>query len=249
MIKREIPNIITLFNLLCGVLAIVFLFESNNVIIPSLLILMGAFFDFFDGLAARLLKVESAIGRELDSLADVVTFGVAPALMTLVLLKGKAGFVDGQWSFLVFIPLFMALMSAYRLAKFNVDTRQTTSFLGVPTPANALLWLSLPVIQHLSFFKIHLWGWYDESFYQFLTSMLTNEWFIVMGSLIMSVMLVIEVPMMAFKFKNMTWKDNKVRFVFIVTSFLLFFVMNFYAIPFIIILYITVSIISNLITK
>ncbi|MDR0790576.1 MAG: CDP-diacylglycerol--serine O-phosphatidyltransferase [Bacteroidales bacterium] len=249
MIKRQIPNIITLCNLLCGILAIIFLFDESSLTTSSYFILAGALFDFFDGMTARLLKVTSPMGKELDSLADVVTFGVAPALIALALMMDKTGCLEGVWTFLVLIPLSMALMSAYRLAKFNVDSRQTTSFLGVPTPLNALLWLSIPVIAHLSLYKIHLWGWYDETFYRFLACVLTNEWFIIIGSVIMSVMLVVEVPMMALKFKNMTWQDNKVKFIFIIMSFGLFFVMNFYAIPFIVILYIIISITSNFITK
>ncbi|MDR1726144.1 MAG: CDP-diacylglycerol--serine O-phosphatidyltransferase [Bacteroidales bacterium] len=237
MIKRLIPNIITLCNLLCGVLAIVFIF--NNITIASYFILAGAFFDFFDGLVARWLKVESKIGKELDSLADVVTFGVAPSLIAFSLLKNSLGIY-------ALIPLLMSLMSAYRLAKFNIDSRQTTSFLGIPTPLNALLWLSIPIISHLSNNKQHLWGWYNEDFYSILVNFLTSSYFVIIASIVMSVLLIIEIPMIALKFKTLKWKDNQWKFIFLALSIILLFVINLYAIPFIAILYIIISLISNI---
>ncbi|MDR1005436.1 MAG: CDP-alcohol phosphatidyltransferase family protein [Bacteroidales bacterium] len=248
MIKRQLPNALTLSNLLCGIVAIVALLAGHNSVIAALLILLGAFFDFFDGLVARLLKVEGAIGKELDSLADVVTFGVAPSLIAMTYACGGSNyylFGTDYWmsdtNYWCFIPLIMALMSAYRLAKFNIDTRQTNSFLGVPTPLNAVLWLSLPLIEHLSFFKVHLWGWYDERFYDFVASAVTNQWFIIVGSVIMAAMLVIEVPMLALKFKNVGWSGNKARFVFIMVALALLLVMNIYALPFIVIAYVGIS--------
>ncbi|MDR1848329.1 MAG: CDP-diacylglycerol--serine O-phosphatidyltransferase [Bacteroidales bacterium] len=247
MIKRQIPNIITLCNLLCGVFAIITL--GNGTLQAPCFIILGAILDFFDGMVARLLKVEGMIGKELDSLADVVTFGVAPALIALTLLMEQLGCMDFPLALVALIPLSMALMSAYRLAKFNIDTRQTTSFLGVPTPLNALLWLSIPIIAHLSLTKQHLWGWYGEGFYRTIASVLTNEWFIIVGSVLMSVFMVIEIPMLALKFKNMKWQDNKERFLFIIISLALIFVLNVYAVPFVVIIYILISIISNIVKR
>lgn len=247
MIRRQIPNVLTLSNLLCGILAIYFLYDlecSTIPILPSLLIIAGAVFDFFDGFTARALKVSSPIGKELDSLADVVTFGLAPSLITVELLKSQASFADSS-SLICLIPLFMALMSAYRLAKFNLDERQSTSFIGLPTPANALLWLSLPLLVHLSENKIHLWGLYSEQIYAAITAFLTNPYFICLTSLVMAGLLVSELKMFALKFKNFTWQDNKVKFIFLISCLVLLFVLNCFAIPFIVLLYIIISIITN----
>lgn len=252
MIKKHIPNSITLTNLLCGALSIYFLYVSENILLPSIFILLGAIFDFFDGLTARLLKVTSAIGKELDSLADVVTFGLAPSLITVEVLKDSL--IANHYSLLIanvlcLIPLFMALMSAYRLANFNVDERQSVNFIGLPTPANALLWLSLPVLSYLSNQKIHLWGIYQEGLYASVVDILLNPWFIIIFSIIMGVMLIAPVDMFSFKFKNFTWQDNKVRFLFLVISILLIFVFNCFAIPLIVLMYIIISLISNFIKK
>lgn len=248
MIKKHIPNSITLTNLLCGALSIYFLYVSENILLPSIFILLGAIFDFFDGLTARLLKVTSAIGKELDSLADVVTFGLAPSLITVEVLKdsllssGNSLFIS---NILCLIPLFMALMSAYRLANFNVDERQSVNFIGLPTPANALLWLSLPVLNYLSDKKIHLWGIYQQEVYSSLVEILLNPWFIIVFSIIMGVMLIAPINMFSFKFKNFTWQDNKVKFIFLVICILLIFLFNCFAIPFIVLMYIIISLISN----
>ncbi len=248
MIKKHVPNCITLTNLLCGALSIYFLYISDNVLLPSIFILLGAIFDFFDGLTARLLKVTSAIGKELDSLADVVTFGLAPSLITVEVLKGSLinnGFSIFTANILGLIPLFMALMSAYRLANFNVDERQTVNFIGLPTPANALLWLSLPMLEYFSDKKIHLWGIYQEGIYSQIVDILLNPWFIVIFSILMGIMLIAPINMFSFKFKNFSWQDNKVRFIFLVISVLLIFIFNCFAIPFIILTYIIISLISN----
>ena len=248
MIKKHVPNCITLTNLLCGALSIYFLYISDNVLLPSIFIILGAIFDFFDGLTARLLKVTSAIGKELDSLADVVTFGLAPSLITVEVLKGSLineGFSIFTANILGLIPLFMALMSAYRLANFNVDERQTVNFIGLPTPANALLWLSLPMLEYFSDKKIHLWGIYQEGIYSQIVDILLNPWFIIIFSVLMGIMLIAPINMFSFKFKNFSWQDNKVRFIFLVISVLLIFIFNCFAIPFIILTYIIISLISN----
>jgi CDP-diacylglycerol--serine O-phosphatidyltransferase len=132
------------------------------------------------------------------------------------------------------------------LANFNVDERQSVNFIGLPTPANALLWLSLPVLAYLSNQKIHLWGIYQQEIYSTLVDILLNPWFIIVFSIIMGVMLVAPISMFSFKFKNFTWQDNKVRFIFLVISILLIFLFNCFAIPFIVLMYIIISLISNL---
>ena len=137
--KKIIPHVITSANLLCGCLAITQIAESN-LLIASLLVLLGAFFDFFDGLAARVLKVGSELGAQLDSLADMITFGLVPAYLAFEWLNQL------DYSILNYSAFLIAIFSAVRLAKFNIDDRQSTSFIGVPTPANALFWISIPLI-------------------------------------------------------------------------------------------------------
>ena len=251
MIKKYIPNTITLLNLLCGILSIYTLYTTDSLIIPSVFVILGAVFDFCDGLTARLLKAYSNIGKELDSLADVVTFGVAPSLIAVDLLKEfySLNSLLANYSFVVFIPLFMALMSAYRLAKFNIDERQTSGFIGVPTPANALIWISLPVIYYLETRSIHLWGIPCKEFYKFISALLLNPITILFGSILMSFLLVSELPLFALKFKNLKWKDNKEKFIFLIIALLLIFAFNIYAIPLIITTYIIESLIINTVKK
>lgn len=247
MIKKQIPNCITLANLLCGVLSVYCIYHDAvkmPFVTASLLIILGAIFDFFDGFVARLLRVSSSIGKELDSLADVVTFGLAPSLMMVEILKNST-----SNPLIYMIPLCMVLMSAYRLAKFNIDERQTTSFIGLPTPANALLWLSIPLLQYLANEKIHLWGLYSEQMYMGIVNFLSSHYFICIGSIVMAILLVSELPMFSLKFKNFSWKDNKIKFGFLLSCVILLFIFNCFAIPFIVLTYILVSIITNLIKK
>lgn len=247
MVRKQIPNCITLANLLCGVLSVYYLFEGMAPL-AALLIVTGAIFDFFDGFAARLLGVSSPIGKELDSLADVVTFGLAPSLIMVKSLETTLSETLSAKA-ISLLPLFMVLMSAYRLAKFNTDERQTTSFIGLPTPANAMLWLSVPLIDRLALSKTHLWGFYDERIYSAIANFLTNPWFICIGSVIMGILLVSELPMFSLKFKNFSWHDNKIKFSFLLISIVLLFVLNCFAIPFIILTYIAISIITNIVKK
>lgn len=167
-----------------------------------LFILIGAFFDFFDGLTARALGVSGRMGLELDSLADVVTFGVAPSAMIFVLFTKVyyPSFIgsDFWYSYLPFTAFLMAAFSAYRLAKFNIDERQHTGFIGMPTPANAIFWGAL-----------------ISSCGDFLTSPRFNSLFLLAFVVMFSWLLVCEIPMFALKFTNMSWKSNKIKFVFI----------------------------------
>lgn len=167
-----------------------------------LFILIGAFFDFFDGLTARALGVSGRMGLELDSLADVVTFGVAPSAMIFVLFTKVyyPSFIGSEfwYSYLPFTAFLMAAFSAYRLAKFNIDERQHTGFIGMPTPANAIFWGAL-----------------ISSCGDFLTSPRFNSLFLLAFVVMFSWLLVCEIPMFALKFTNMSWKSNKIKFVFI----------------------------------
>ena len=238
---KQIPNIITSLNLLCGCVAIMFA-VSGDLVSASFFAFAGIFLDFFDGLAARALNAQSQVGLQLDSLADVVTSGVLPGVVMVQLLSEaltgtsldiSAIFSDTAnntsiESYLPFIGLLIAVASGYRLAKFNVDTRQTTSFIGLPVPANTLLILSLPLI--ISF-----------QAGQQITEVILTPWFLIIITLVSCVLLNAEIPLFGLKFKTWNFKDNAVRYLFLIASILLLVVLKFIAIPIIIFLYILVS--------
>ena len=183
MIRKNIPNALTCANLLCGCIGVVEVFH-NNVLLSCLLIGIALVFDFFDGFVARLLGVSSPIGRDLDSLADMVTFGLLPAVIVFQLLMQSIPDLFGIWKA---YPAFMiAIFSAIRLAKFNNDPRQSDTFIGVPTPASAMLIASLPLL-------LHFYG--DE--WKWLIVNTTNLWIL---TAVMSFLLVAEIPLLALKF-------------------------------------------------
>ena len=224
-IRHYIPNALTCSNLVCGCLGIVEVLEGNLIWAPYL-IWLAAIFDFFDGFAARLLKASSPIGGELDSLADMVTFGVLPALLLFAMLQQA-----DVPAWVPYLALVVAIFSAIRLAKFNVDTRQTTSFIGVPTPANALLISSFPLIlQHN-----------QSGFYEFIK----HPVFLLAVAFIMSFLLVAEIPLFALKFKDFSWANNRVKYIFLGLSLLLIIFFKFVAIPLIILLYVVLSLLTK----
>mgnify|MGYP005849886455 FL=1 len=220
--KQHIPNILTLCNALCGCVGISLIAEGQ-ILIACFLVFVALFFDYFDGFAARLLSVQSEIGKQLDSLADAITFGVLPAFIAQSLWVK-----DNSSDFFTYFPFLLALFSILRLAKFNIDTRQTDSFIGVPTPANAMLWASFPLILH-----------YQNS--EFTEKVLSNSHFLMFLIVLMSFLLVAELPLFALKFKDFSWKNNKMKFLFILLSLLAIIILHFWAIPFIIFLYILLS--------
>ena len=245
-IKKHIPNTITCGNLLCGCLAIVQTF-TGNLAWTAYLVGIALVLDFFDGFTARKLKVASPIGKDLDSLADMVTFGVVPGIVMFQLLNIslKSEFiVEPRWHTTVFplgylanLGFIITIFSAIRLAKFNNDTRQTDSFIGVPTPANAMLVCSLPLICQ---FQPEL---------NFITGFIANPWFLAVLTCLMSFLLVSEIPLFALKFKNFSWATNKLAYCFLIVSILLILALHFMAIPLIILLYILVSIVNNIFLK
>lgn len=242
-IKNHIPNFITLLNLFCGCLAIVAAFKYD-LTIAALLVFAGGFFDYFDGTAARLLKAKSDIGKELDSLADVVTFGVVPSVIVYQLLNqnlAEYAFFE-RYNFVTFFPFLIALFSAIRLAKFNIDDRQTVSFLGLPTPANAIFWASAPLIIYFSENPIN-WG--SNYLISFLADIFQNPYFLLVMTLIMSVLLIVEIPLFSLKFKDFKIKNNIFRFIFLILSLLLLIFLNVSSLPIIILLYILLSIIQQ----
>ena len=238
---KHIPNIITSLNLLCGCVAIIFA-VSGDLIAASVFVFLGIFFDFFDGLAARLLNVQSDVGLELDSLADMVTSGVAPAIVMVQLLSesfyghsfsiNEVSSVPG-WNvsigrFWPLLGLLIAIASAYRLAKFNIDTRQTDSFIGLPTPAFTLFIFSLPLILH---FQSSEW----------VEGIILNKWFLIGVTIIGSLLLNAEIPLFALKFKTWSLKSNAIRYIFLVLCAVLLVLLKFIAIPIIILMYIVMS--------
>ncbi len=239
---KQIPNIITSLNILCGCVAILFA-SSGDLITASFFVFLGIFFDFFDGLAARLLKAQSEIGLQLDSLADVITSGVAPGVVMFQLLNlsffhrmqtltetfSLDGWNVGFMNYMPLIGLMIVIGSAYRLAKFNVDTRQTTGFIGLPTPANALLILSLPLILEFQFSDL-------------AQEVILNPWFLIGMTLLSCILLNAEIPLFALKFKTWDFRSNAVRYVFLILCAVLLVLLKFLAIPFIILLYIVLSI-------
>lgn len=198
-ITRYIPNTVTCLNLFSGCIACVMAFESRYEW-AALFIILSAVFDFFDGMLARVLKAYSKIGKELDSLADDVSFGVAPALIVFSLFKEMhyPGFCAGFTEYIPYTAFLISVFSALRLANFNVDERQTSSFIGLPVPANALFWASLVVGSH-----------------DFLVSESFNVIYIFVLVVVFSLLLVAEIPMFSLKFKNLSWKDNKISFIFL----------------------------------
>ena len=197
-IVKHIPNTITSMNLLCGVLGVMSALKGN-LDTAFYLMLIGALCDFCDGLSARLLKAYSDLGKELDSLADMVSFGVLPALMMNRLMAD----IHGD-SLLCYIPLLIAVFSALRLAKFNIDTRQSENFIGLATPSCALLVGSLI--------------YSAESFPQLDGILAANTYIIPVISVILSLLLVSEIPMFSFKFKSFRWSENKLKFIFLICA-------------------------------
>ncbi len=197
---RNIPNSITCCNLISGALATMFAF-SGDYTIALLFIIIGATFDFFDGFCARLLHVSSPIGKELDSLADNITFGLAPAAMVFTYMNSICSPDIKVLSYLAFL---IAAFSALRLAKFNLDERQTTSFIGLPTPANALFW-----------------GAFIISMHDVLEDVSFNVNIILLLIFLSCWILIAELPMFALKFKDFSFEQNKTRYLFIIVSALL----------------------------
>ena len=254
-IKRNIPNALTCGNLLCGCLALVKVFEGD-LVWAAYLVGIAVVFDFFDGFAARMLKVSSAIGKDLDSLADMVTFGVVPGVVLYQIIKisfwckwnGEV-FIIGDSVDLFFqnkfcglnlmtvLPYFgflITIFSAIRLAKFNNDTRQLDSFIGLPTPANAIFICSLP-------FALNM----HTSFSVFVI----NPGILCLLACFLSYLLMAELPMFALKFKSFGWKGNEIRYSFLGLSLVLLAILKLLGIPLIIVLYVFMSMVNNFMNR
>ena len=242
--KKQIPQFITMLNILCGCIATVFA-VLNMLELAALFVFLGIVFDFFDGLAARMLDAQSELGIQLDSLADLITSGLVPGIVMFQLLAMSQ---TGGWnldfsgtsetvtwtgltnSFLPFFGFLITLASAYRLAKFNIDENQATSFIGLPTPANALFILSLPLI---------LLNQAND----YLNAIILNPWFLVIITILSSYLLNSRIELFALKFKNWSFKDNALRYIFIIVSLVLLLTMKFLAVPAIVFFYIVSSLV------
>lgn len=238
--KKHVPNLITLCNLSAGLIALIFAFNTHYQM-AFVWVCIGIFFDFWDGFFARILKVQSEMGLQLDSLADMVTSGVVPGLVMYQLLSEIAinqeeYNLSSDNLYLGILPyagFIITLASCYRLAKFNVDKRQTDSFIGLPTPANALFILSLPVIEAHS----------DGTGIEF--EMLSNPFVLVGISLLSAFMLNAEIPLFSLKLKHFDWETHKIQVIFLVLSVLLLFFFQYLGIPLIILSYVILSVINN----
>lgn len=257
-IRKHVPNAITSGNLLCGSLAVIQIF-SGELVYACLLVFLAALLDFFDGFAARLLKVNSPIGKDLDSLADVVTFGLVPGLMLYKLLVyaiaarsepqvfwialqqnlshielANQAATAGWYVYLPYLALLIPVFSALRLAKFNHDTRQSDSFIGLPTPANAMFVAALM----LNLIRV-------EPLYLFF-----NNPFVLAGlSIVLAYLLVAELPLLALKFKGFGWQGNQMKYLLLGLSLLLLLLWKLPALPLLILLYILFSLVNNIFFK
>ncbi len=274
-LKRMIPNLFTAGNLVGGILAIIFSLTGKIHLAPYC-IFASAIFDFLDGFMARLLKVPSEMGKQLDSLADMVTFGVAPGIIVYelfrirfmsILFEGEMSrpFLDifpinsthmdtgiwqhpevsGAWelAYLPYFGLIIPVFALFRLAKFNLDSRQTDSFIGLPTPAMTLFFAALPLLI-LSHDARN-----SDFYFGIVANIILNPYFLSISVLVMSILMVVELPLFALKFKHFRWKGNEIRFIFLTLSAVLLATLFFWAIPLIIILYVLLSIINNQFVK
>ena len=220
MIKKHIPNALTCANLFCGCIGVVFAFKGQ-LDVSAYAVLLAGLFDFFDGFAARLLNVKSMIGKELDSLADMVSFGFLPGVVMLQLLSQS----DLNYPYLPYLGFLITIFSALRLAKFNIDTRQTEDFIGLNTPMNTIFIVSLPFIQ------------------RDYPALLGSALLLIALTVITSALLVSEIRIFSLKFSSMGWKENKVKFIFLILSAILIVFLKFTAVPFILLAYIGASLI------
>lgn len=214
---KHIPNFLTCCNLVCGCLGILFLFEGST-IPTAYFVLAAGIFDFFDGFAARLFKANSPIGKDLDSLADMVSFGALPALFMYKTLS-----FESTLPYLPYLGFLIAVCAALRLAKFNIDETQSDSFKGLPVPANTIFITGIPFLTQPIFDFVH-----SPAALSAIT-------------IIFSLLMVSRFDLFALKFKKFSWGDNKIRFTFLILSVLLVALLHWAALPLLILLYIAMS--------
>jgi len=237
---KHIPNSITLMNLTSGIVSIYFAVQGtpDHLAIAGIFIFIAAVFDFFDGFSARLLHAKSEIGLQLDSLSDMVSFGVAPGFILFQMINLSHGkpmdTIDGTNLF-PFFALVVPLCAALRLAKFNIDEEQQISFKGLPTPALALLVASLPLIRQALY-----------SGRGFFYMIITNTYFLVSVAVFGGLLLVTKFPMFSLKFRTFGWKENMIKYTFLIVSLILILFLKIVAIPFILVVYLFFSLVIYL---
>lgn len=236
---KAIPNTITSFNLFFGCLSILFVMKGEPVL-AGWMIFCAAICDFFDGFSASLLNAKSKMGVELDSLADVVSFGVAPGFILYSLMELSHGrrsyIVFEQLDLFLLLAFLLPIFAALRLAKFNVDTRQTTSFIGLPTPAMAIFVASLPMIRQ-----------YLYESQSFTYQVFTNNYFYIAIAVTFSLLMVSNIPFFSFKSLSFKWKGNEFRWIFIAIAFVLLIWLQVLAVPFIMLAYFLISLVIMLV--
>ena len=237
-IKKHIPNLVTLGNLFCGTLATIYA-VNGHFKETALLVVLGIFLDFFDGFFARILKVSGELGKQLDSLADMVTSGVVPGIVLFYLLGNNelgSNEITNEYliaSFLPFIGLLITLAACYRLAKFNIDTRQSESFIGLPTPAMSLFVVSLPLVQMHTEIDV-------------VKDLIGNNYFLIGVTILFSYLMNAELPLFSLKFKNYGLKENLFKYILIAISIAMLVTFEYLAVPIIIMSYILLSMVNNL---
>lgn len=229
-IKKHIPNTITLLNLFCGCIAMVFV-SNQDFEMAFFFVFLGIFFDFFDGFFARSFKVTGELGLQLDSLADMVTSGVVPGYVMYTLFTNSQHEITAS-EYFPFLGFIITLGSCYRLAFFNIDTRQSDSFIGLPTPANSLFMLSLPLVIK-----------YSDSL--LVLELLTSQWVLLSITAFSAYILNAEIPLFSLKIKKFTFKDNILQIVFLTLSVLLVLFFNYAGVPLVIMSYVLLSVLNN----
>lgn len=249
--KKHIPNLFTLLNLFSGMIAVV-MAATDELTAAAFFVFLGVFFDFFDGFFARKFNVEGEFGKQLDSLADVVTSGVVPGIIMFQLMlyatKGQwfmelscdvgnwRDYKDTYFYFIPFTGLLISLAAAYRLANFNIDERQTNSFIGLPTPAFSIFIVSLPLVLFYG----------DNSL---VNELLQNIYVLLTITFLGCYMMNAEIPLFSLKFKNYAWKGNEVKYIFLAITIILLSTMKLVAVPLTILLYVVLSVLQNSIKK
>ncbi|WP_333600076.1 CDP-alcohol phosphatidyltransferase family protein [Flavobacterium sp.] len=232
-LKAQIPNLFTMLNLFSGCIALVFVANSKFEM-AFFFVCLGIFFDFFDGFFARKFNVAGPLGVQLDSLADMVTSGVVPGFVMYQLMLNTDVFgPESYWPYLGFV---ITLGACYRLAKFNIDTRQSDSFIGLPTPANALFFSSLPLINS---------AFYDDDF----SDVIYNKWFLLVLTLLSAYVMNAEIPLFSLKIKDFSFAKYKLQIFFLAISALMLIFLQVLAVPLIIILYVLLSVGNNVVNK
>ena len=232
-IKAQIPNLFTMLNLFCGCVALVMVADLKFDL-AFYFVCLGIFFDFFDGFFARKFNVAGPLGVQLDSLADMVTSGVVPGYVMYKLFSNP--YVFGENSYLPFVGFVITLGACYRLANFNIDTRQSDSFIGLPTPANTLFFTSLPLID------------FTHSNFEFI-KFLINPWIFVVLCFLSAYVMNAEIPLFSLKIKNFSFAKYKLQIFFLATSVLMLIFLQIVAVPLIILFYVLLSVFNNIINK